>query len=122
LSNRLQKRLFARPLFSFKFFIAHFFGAFPHFSQFLTNMIATTKRQLGNDENADPERPSEEAEKDDTQLNGVLPLTRVKRLIKMSAMTNTNVSAGAAKLIQLCAVSCRCFWTYGDVPNFIELK
>lgn len=61
------------------------------------------KRPIPNettDENKNP------AEKDAAvKLNGILPLTRVKRLIKMSTLGSTNVSAGAVKLIQLCAVS-----------------
>ncbi|KAI6171405.1 CBFD-NFYB-HMF domain-containing protein [Aphelenchoides bicaudatus] len=65
----------------------------------------TKKRQAPlNDENTDPNRPVDtEEQREDGSLNGVLPLTRVKRLIKMASLTNTNVSAGAAKMIQLCA-------------------
>lgn len=77
-----------------------------------------------NDENVDPLVEANEEAEDEQALNGVLPLTRVKKLIKMSALSSStvNVSAGAAKLIQLCAVSFfsvfRTFW--GVLESFNE--
>lgn len=55
-----------------------------------------------NNENSDP---NDDDPLSNTFKKGVLPLTRVKKIIKMSTLADSvNVSAGAAKLIQLCAV------------------
>lgn len=43
-------------------------------------------------------------ERGSVNLNGVLPLSRIKKMIKMSS-AHANVSAGSAKLVQLCSVS-----------------
>jgi hypothetical protein len=114
MSTKYHKQIACAPTFlALKFFrfLSTFLFLYPSnlIKSNSTAMNATAKkRQLVNDENADPNQV-EHAEADENEendrLNGVLPLTRVKRLIKMSAMTQTNVSAGAAKLIQLCAVS-----------------
>jgi hypothetical protein len=69
------------------------------------NSMNQRKRPV-NDENSDLIVPLNDGDSSSNPIKkGVLPLTRVKRIIKMSTLADSvNVSAGAAKLIQLVAV------------------